>query len=221
MVQWINEVLESELSDEEEIEKGRELLTDHFENNYDSLTDLINNIEYDRGHEDLNFRMEDIIEDTSNSLSCLGRTLAIAAYDEIENRAINEKTLNIYYNQRFGEDGSVEYQIPHVSISINGDEYERDRSEIHQTKEANKPIEMLSVLYKTGLAYLELETDKETNLGYSDLQNFQDEIEQAGEEYDSDYLRKVANSMEADLDQEAIERSLESNSDDDTDIYIS
>lgn len=221
MTEWIDQILEAELPEEEQREKGEEMLEKHFEQNYSSIKDLKDNIEEERGHADYKFRMKDILADSSNPLSCLGRTLAIAAYDELENNGAHEKTLNIYYNERFGENGAIEYQIPHVSISLDGKEYERDKSEIHQTKESNQPLELLSALYKTGLAYLELETDQETHLSYSDLENFQNDIEDAGELYDSDYLKKVADSLENDLDQEAIERSLRKNSDDDTDIYIS
>ena len=164
---WVDEIVEAErgLAADELTDSGRE----KFLNRYDDLEEVWDDVS-NRDHEDSSFRIP-VEED--NPLNCLGRALMVGMYDELS-EGVSDSHVNIYFDGKWGEDGTKTMKHPHVTTTINGEEYGLSGS----NKDAELSTESLSDLYKVGIGVKILDEGIAIDgLDYEELCDWGEEIE--------------------------------------------
>jgi len=167
---WVDEIVEAEkaLEPDKLTDSGRE----KFLGRYGSLEGLWTDIspQYSGEHEDSSFRIP-VEED--DPLNCLGRALMVGMYDELSDGE-SDSHVNIYFDGKWGENGTETMKQPHVTTSINGEEYGLSGS----NRDAELPTKSLSDLYKVGLGVKVLNEDVVIeDLGHEELHDWGKEIE--------------------------------------------
>lgn len=206
---WVDEVVEAEkdIEPDELTESGR----DKFLDRYESLDDLWRDVS-SREHEESSFRIP-VEED--DPLNCLGKTLMVGMYDELSGGE-SSSGINIYFNDRWSEDGTAAMKEPHVTATVNGTEYGVPGSQ----KDNELPVSSLADLYKVGLGVKMFEEDEEIEgLDYKELQEWGEDIEatysKETEGPHSEYLRRQGLLMQKDVEEAHMKDSIGG------DVYIS
>lgn len=211
MNDWIDEVVETEpeIPMDELNQKTEEYFADKFEGVDEAWRNIV-----DRGYSQGSFRLPKGEED---ELNCLGRALLTSMYGALSGEA-EDISLNIYFDDKFAEDGTRKMQQPHVTTVIDSTEYGGEGAGDPE----NVPVSALPDLYKVGLGVEMLNNQEEIEeLDYSQLKTWGREIHEgyreSTSEPDSEYLSTQGYLMREEADEEIARECLEG---EDADVFI-